>query len=52
MSGSDTGSVILPGNPEMSLLLNKTTGEEPHFAQFTSPEIDLITDWISAGAVE
>jgi hypothetical protein len=52
MSGSDNGSVILPGNPEMSILLSKTTGEEPHFAQFTGPEIDLIRDWISAGAVE
>ena len=51
-SGSDNGSVILPGNPEMSILLSKTTGDEPHFAQFTGPEIDLIRDWISAGAVE
>ena len=52
MAGSENGTVINPGNPDTSLLMLKTSGEEAHFAQFTSQELKLIQDWISAGAVE
>ena len=51
-TGSENGQVITPGDPDSSLLLQKTTGTEAHFAQFTNQEIDLIQQWISAGAVE
>ena len=52
LSGSENGAVIVPGNPDSSLLLQKTTADEAHFAQFTSQEIDLIQQWITAGAME
>lgn len=50
LAGSDNGPVIIPGDPQASLLLQKTTGDEPHFAQFTSQELVLISDWIEEGA--
>lgn len=52
MAGNDNGPVIIPGNPESSLLLLKTEGEGSHFAQFTSQELELIQVWIESGAQE
>jgi hypothetical protein len=52
MAGNDNGLVIIPGDPESSLLLLKTEGEGSHFAQFTSQELELIKVWIESGAQE
>lgn len=52
LAGGDNGPVIIPGDPQTSLLLQKTTGDEPHFSQFTSQELALISDWIEEGAKE
>ncbi|HBX68922.1 MAG TPA: hypothetical protein DEH25_05955 [Chloroflexi bacterium] len=52
MAGSDNGPVVIPGDVEGSLLIQKQTGEKPHFAQLTPEELEYVTNWISNGAPE
>jgi nitrate/TMAO reductase-like tetraheme cytochrome c subunit/mono/diheme cytochrome c family protein len=52
MKGSLTGPVIVPGNPEQSLLVQKQSGPQPHFGQLTPEQLQLVIDWITAGASE
>lgn len=52
MKGSASGAVILPGDPENSLLVQVQSGPRPHFGQFTPEELALIMKWIAAGAPE
>ena len=52
MAGSQNGPVIIPGDPENSLLIQKQTGELPHFGQFSPEELELVVQWIDAGAPE
>jgi nitrate/TMAO reductase-like tetraheme cytochrome c subunit/mono/diheme cytochrome c family protein len=52
MSGSQNGPVIIPGDPGSSLLIQKQTGEQPHFGQLSAEELELVTQWIAAGAPE
>lgn len=48
MAGSDSGPVILPSDPENSRLVQVQRGE--HFAQLNPSELDLVIEWIAAGA--
>lgn len=50
MAGSTSGETIIPGDPENSLFIQVLSGEIPHFAQFTTQEMKLLTSWIEAGA--
>jgi mono/diheme cytochrome c family protein len=52
MQGGDSGPVILSGDPHGSLLVQKQSGEQPHFGQLTSEELELVVQWIAAGAPE
>lgn len=52
MAGSNNGPVINPGDPEGSLLVQKQTDTMPHFGQLTKEELQLVIDWIEAGAPE
>lgn len=52
MAGSDNGPVVIPGEPANSVLITKTTGSEPHFNEFSEQELELIRQWIEAGAPE
>jgi nitrate/TMAO reductase-like tetraheme cytochrome c subunit len=52
LKGGDNGPVIIPGDPQASLLIQKQQGEQPHFGQFSPEELELITNWISEGAQE
>jgi nitrate/TMAO reductase-like tetraheme cytochrome c subunit len=52
MAGSDNGAVIVPGDAEASLLVKKQSGAEAHFGQLTPEELELVIDWINAGAPE
>jgi len=52
MSGGVDGPVIVPGDPDGSLLVQKQQGELPHFGQFAPDELDLVIRWITAGAPE
>jgi hypothetical protein len=44
--------VIEPGDPQGSLIVQKLTGETPHFAQLSDQELDFLQEWIEAGAPE
>jgi nitrate/TMAO reductase-like tetraheme cytochrome c subunit len=50
LAGGASGPSIVPSDPEASLLIQKQTGPQPHFGQFTSEELEAVTDWIAAGA--
>ncbi len=50
LAGGVDGPVIVPGDPEASLLLQVQSGELPHFGQLTPEELALVRDWIAAGA--
>jgi hypothetical protein len=52
MLGSTNGPVIIPGDANGSPLVQKQSGEEPHFSQLTPDELALVIDWINAGAPE
>jgi mono/diheme cytochrome c family protein len=52
MQGSTNGPVIIPGDANGSLLVQKQSGETPHFSQLTAEELALVIDWINAGAPE
>jgi hypothetical protein len=52
MIGSESGPVIIPGNAKDSLLVEKISkGEMPKRGpKLTPAQIQIITDWINAGA--
>jgi len=52
IKGSESGTVIVPGNPEASLLFQKVSaGAMPKGAQpLSSQEMAVIREWIEAGA--
>ena len=52
MTGSEDGPVIIPGNASQSFLVEKiTAGEMPKRGpKLTPAQIQLITDWVNAGA--
>jgi len=52
MAGSKNGPVIVPGDPQGSLLVRKQSGDQPHFGQFSAKELQRVVDWIKAGAPE
>jgi hypothetical protein len=52
MQGGDNGAAIIIGDPAQSLLIVKQSGPQPHFGQFSPEELQLVTDWIAAGAPE
>ena len=51
-TGSESGAVLVAGDPDNSLLVIVQTSEEPHFAQLTAEEIELLKSWIAEGAPE
>ena len=50
MAGSDNGPVIIPGDAENSPLVQKQSAETPHFGQLSPQELQMVVDWIAAGA--
>jgi len=52
LQGSSSGAVVLPGDPQASLLVKKQSGAQPHFGQLSPEELELVTEWIQAGASE
>ena len=52
MKGGKDGAVIVSGDPEGSALIKKQSGATPHFGQLKPSELQLVTDWIKAGAPE
>lgn len=52
MQGGQSGAVIEPGDAGASLIVQKISGETPHFAQLSDEELDFLSQWIEAGAPE
>ncbi len=50
LAGGSSGAAVIPGEAENSLLIEKGVGG--HFAQFTTEELEWVTEWVEAGAVE
>jgi mono/diheme cytochrome c family protein len=50
MKGGKDGAVIVPGDPANSLLIKKQSAQ--HFGQLSASELQLVTEWIKAGAPE
>ncbi|GAB4574630.1 MAG: hypothetical protein Kow0077_22170 [Anaerolineae bacterium] len=50
MAGGEDGPVITPGDPEASLIVEVLN--EGHFARLTDDQMQLLVDWITAGAPE
>jgi len=50
MKGGDNGSVISPGDSAGSLLVQVQSGD--HFSNFTAEELNLVVQWLDAGAPE
>jgi hypothetical protein len=44
--------VIIPSEPENSYLVQIQSGDQPHFGQFTAEDLELVIEWITAGAPE
>ena len=52
MAGGANGPLIVPGDPQASLLVKTQSQSTPHFMQLTQLELQTIIDWITAGAPE
>ena len=51
LEGGVTGPAVVPGNPEASqLIVSQSAGDHP--GQFTEEELQLMVQWIEAGAPE
>jgi len=51
LSGGNSGPSIIPGESEISVLVQKQS-EGNHPGQFSKGELELIINWINSGAVE
>jgi nitrate/TMAO reductase-like tetraheme cytochrome c subunit len=52
LAGGLTGPAFESGNPDTSLIIHKMTADDPHFAQLSPEELELVIEWISIGAPE
>ena len=50
MQGGESGPIVIPGQPEESLLVDVQQRSSPHFGQFTESELEQVIAWIEAGA--
>jgi hypothetical protein len=52
LQGSQGGEVIVIGDPENSRIIIIQRADQPHFAQLTMDELELVAEWIVSGAPE
>ena len=52
LAGSENGPVIIPGDPEQSMLVQVQSSEERHFGPLSPEELALVIEWIANGAPE
>ena len=50
LQGGVSGPAIVPGDPQASLLVQKQSGDTAHFGQLAPDQLQLVIDWIAAGA--
>jgi nitrate/TMAO reductase-like tetraheme cytochrome c subunit/mono/diheme cytochrome c family protein len=52
LEGGLGGPAIVPGDPDGSRVIQKMTTTQPHFSRFSPEELNLVIEWIEAGAPE
>ena len=52
MEGGTDGPIVVPNQPDQSVLVTSQQESTPHFGQFTAEELEQIVAWISAGALK
>jgi len=52
IQGGISGPAIIPGDANSSLVIQRQTGDLPHFSQFSAEDLVLVIEWINAGAPE
>jgi nitrate/TMAO reductase-like tetraheme cytochrome c subunit len=52
LAGGESGPGVIPGDAEGSLVVQKQQEEQAHFSQFSTEELELVIQWIEAGAPE
>jgi mono/diheme cytochrome c family protein len=52
IAGSPDGPVLVPGDPEASLIIQRQSETEPHFGQVLADELEALHSWIAEGAPE
>jgi mono/diheme cytochrome c family protein len=52
LAGGKSGPALISGDPDASLIVQKQTAAQPHFAQLTPQELELLIQWIRSGAPE
>jgi hypothetical protein len=52
LAGSQNGVVITPGDANASRLVQVQRTAQPHFAQLSGEDLQILVDWINAGAPE
>lgn len=50
LQGGKSGAVLIPGDPEDSLLVRRQSQPRDHFGQVLEDELDALKAWIQAGA--
>ena len=50
MAGSESGAVLVPGDPEASLLIQRQSGASDHFGQVLDDELEALRAWVRDGA--
>lgn len=50
LEGGVSGPAIIPSDPAGSLVVQKQSGDTPHFGQFSPQELDRVIEWIAEGA--
>ena len=52
LAGGESGPGVVPGDLDASWVHRRQTDSSPHYMQFTEEELQLLEDWILAGAPE
>ncbi len=52
IQGGESGPAVIPGSAETSPMVILQNQPQPHFGQFNPEELDLVIEWINAGAPE
>ena len=52
MAGADSGPVVIPNDPDSSVLIQAQSGPRDHFGQVLPEELDALRAWIQDGAPE
>lgn len=52
LAGGNSGSALVPGDPEGSPIIQRQSGPGDHFGQVLDEELEALHEWIVAGAPE